>query len=203
MTEIHTPAFPEHVLFVPDDVLAPARRPRSYTAALRKYFAEFIYGGIDGGVTTFAVVAAATGGGLSGRVIIILGIANLLADGFAMSIGAYLAAKTNEQTEAEATPRPDAKRAVHVGLVTFLAFFLMGSLPLLWYAGNRFFGLGGDPFVWSSVITGAGFSVIGYLKARVIGGNGWRCALETLLLGSLAAAMAFVVGHLVEVAIKG
>lgn len=200
MTEIQSPVLPEHVLFAPQDVLAPVRSTRSYTAVLRKYFAEFIYGGIDGGVTTFAVVAAATGGGLNGRVIIILGIANLLADGFAMSIGAYLAAKTNEQAE-EGASLP-MKRAVHVGLVTFLAFFLMGSLPLLWYAGNMFFGLGGDPFLWSSVITGLGFAVVGYLKARVIGGLGLRCALETLLLGSLAAGMAFVVGHLVEVAIK-
>lgn len=171
---------------------------RSLTGVLRKYFAEFIYGGIDGGVTTFAVVAAATGGGLSNRVIIILGIANLLADGFAMSIGAYLSAKTSGSADEAVRSGAERKHPVRVGLVTFAAFFLMGSLPLLWYAAGEFFGRAADPFFWSSAITGLGFLGIGALKARVVGGNGWRCAAETLLLGSMAAAVAFYVGGLVE-----
>lgn len=58
------------------------------------YLGEFVYGGIDGSVTTFAVVAGAVGAGLDSAVIIILGFANLLADGFAMSIGAYLSSKS-------------------------------------------------------------------------------------------------------------
>jgi VIT1/CCC1 family predicted Fe2+/Mn2+ transporter len=58
------------------------------------YLGEFVYGGIDGCVTTFAVVAGSVGAGLDMNVIIILGFANLLADGFAMSIGAYLSAKS-------------------------------------------------------------------------------------------------------------
>lgn len=63
---------------------------------LEKYLGEFVYGGIDGCVTTFAVVTGAVGAGLSDRVIIILGFANLLADGFAMSVGAYLSNKAEE-----------------------------------------------------------------------------------------------------------
>lgn len=55
---------------------------------------ELVYGGIDGSVTTFAVVSAAAGAGLSTAVILILGLANLVADGFAMSVGAYLSKKT-------------------------------------------------------------------------------------------------------------
>ncbi len=58
------------------------------------YLGEFVYGAIDGTVTTFAVVSGAVGAGLENSVIIILGFANLLADGFAMSVGAYLSAKT-------------------------------------------------------------------------------------------------------------
>ncbi|MCA0133377.1 VIT1/CCC1 transporter family protein [Winogradskyella alexanderae] len=61
---------------------------------IQKYLGEIVYGGIDGAVTTFAVVSGAVGAGLSNSVIIILGFANLLADGFAMSIGAYLSAKS-------------------------------------------------------------------------------------------------------------
>lgn len=58
------------------------------------YLGEFVYGGIDGSVTTFAVVAGSVGAGLDSVIIIILGFANLLADGFAMSVGAYLSTKS-------------------------------------------------------------------------------------------------------------
>ncbi len=61
-----------------------------------KYLGEFVYGGIDGCVTTFAVVAGSVGAGLDSAVIIILGFANLLADGFAMSVGAYLSTKSEK-----------------------------------------------------------------------------------------------------------
>nr|WP_299341838.1 VIT1/CCC1 transporter family protein [Allomuricauda sp.] len=61
-----------------------------------KYLGEFVYGGIDGCVTTFAVVAGSVGAGLESSVIIILGFANLLADGFAMSIGAYLSTQSEK-----------------------------------------------------------------------------------------------------------
>lgn len=50
---------------------------------------DFIYGGIDGAVTTFAVVAGVVGANLSTPVILILGFANLLADGFSMAVGKY------------------------------------------------------------------------------------------------------------------
>ncbi len=60
------------------------------------YLGEFVYGGIDGCITTFAVVAGAVGAGLESSIIIILGFANLFADGFAMSIGAYLSSKSEK-----------------------------------------------------------------------------------------------------------
>lgn len=58
------------------------------------YLRDWIYGGIDGSVTTFAIVAGAIGGELSIGVIIILGIANLVADGFSMAAGNYLGTKS-------------------------------------------------------------------------------------------------------------
>jgi VIT1/CCC1 family predicted Fe2+/Mn2+ transporter len=70
----------------------------SFTKRFENYLGEFVYGGIDGSITTFAVVAGAVGAGLDSAIIIILGFANLLADGLAMSIGAYLAAKTQNET---------------------------------------------------------------------------------------------------------
>ncbi len=65
-------------------------------SSYQEYLPEFIYGGIDGSVTTFAVVAGATGAGLSTSIVIILGFANLIADGFSMSVGAYLASKSEK-----------------------------------------------------------------------------------------------------------
>lgn len=61
------------------------------------YLGEFVYGGIDGSVTTFAVVAGSAGANLESSIIIILGFANLIADGFAMSVGSYLSTKSEKQ----------------------------------------------------------------------------------------------------------
>lgn len=59
-----------------------------------KYIAPAIYGASDGIVTTFAVVAGVTGAQLDPKVILILGFANLFADGFSMAIGDYLSEKS-------------------------------------------------------------------------------------------------------------
>lgn len=64
---------------------------------LQEYLSEFVYGGIDGAVTTFAVVAGGFGANLDSGIILILGFANLLADGFSMSVGAYLSAKSERE----------------------------------------------------------------------------------------------------------
>ncbi len=68
-----------------------------WLTSAQEYLGEFVYGGIDGSVTTFAVVAGAAGAGLSSSVVIILGFANLIADGFAMSVGAYLSTKAEKE----------------------------------------------------------------------------------------------------------
>lgn len=54
----------------------------------KRYIPEFVYGAVDGTVTTFAVVAASAGAGISSVVILILGVANLIADGFSMGSSA-------------------------------------------------------------------------------------------------------------------
>lgn len=65
------------------------------------FISEFVYGGIDGSVTTFAVVAGAAGAHLDSAVVLILGFANLIADGFAMSIGSYLSVKAEQEKYAK------------------------------------------------------------------------------------------------------
>ncbi len=57
------------------------------------YLRDWVYGGIDGTVTTFAVVAGVTGAALSTKALLILGIANLLADGFSMAAANYSGTK--------------------------------------------------------------------------------------------------------------
>jgi VIT1/CCC1 family predicted Fe2+/Mn2+ transporter len=58
---------------------------------------DFVYGATDGAVTTFAVVAGVIGASLSPSIVLILGFANLFADGFSMSIGNYLSEKTHRE----------------------------------------------------------------------------------------------------------
>jgi VIT1/CCC1 family predicted Fe2+/Mn2+ transporter len=57
------------------------------------HFEDFVYGAFDGSVTTFAIVAGAIGASLSPMVVVILGFANLFADGFAMAVGNYQATR--------------------------------------------------------------------------------------------------------------
>jgi len=84
-----------------------------------KYLGEMVYGGLDGIITTFAVVSGVAGAELGTEVVLILGLANLLADGFSMATGAYLSSKSEQeyyqrerQREAwEVTHFPEGERA--------------------------------------------------------------------------------------------
>jgi VIT1/CCC1 family predicted Fe2+/Mn2+ transporter len=60
------------------------------------YVRDFIYGGIDGAVTTFAIVSGVSGAELSTKIILILGFANLVADGFSMAASNYLATRAEQ-----------------------------------------------------------------------------------------------------------
>nr|WP_255610458.1 VIT1/CCC1 transporter family protein [Robertkochia sp. 3YJGBD-33] len=221
---------------------------------LEKYLGEFVYGGIDGCVTTFAVVAGAVGASLDSSVIIILGFANLLADGFAMSVGAFLSARSSadnyrkhrqiEYWEVENMPETEKEeiREIYrakgfdgalleqvtevitkdhdrwvdvmmkeelglvredkspflIGATTYLSFILIGLIPLVVYVWDHFQPVGKNLFLLSSVLTGGGFIIIGWLKAHVNQTGKLRGVAETLLLGAIAAAVSFYVGDLIE-----
>jgi VIT1/CCC1 family predicted Fe2+/Mn2+ transporter len=66
------------------------------------YLRDFIYGAVDGIVTTFAVVAGAAGAGLDERIVVILGMANLFADGFSMAVSNLLGTRAERQQRAHA-----------------------------------------------------------------------------------------------------
>lgn len=218
------------------------------------YLGEFVYGGIDGSVTTFAVVAGAAGAGLSSQVVIILGFANLIADGFAMSVGSYLSKKSEQQNfdkhkkveywevehlpekekeeireiyrnkgfegelleQVVATITADKDRWVDVmmkeelemmeeqrspltmGAVTFASFVSIGLIPLLIYVYDYVSPLHTNLFFISTAMTSAAFLFIGWLKTYVTQTSRWKGMLETLALGSAAAALSYVVGSWLE-----
>jgi len=70
---------------------------RLASATEHSYLGDFVLGAVDGTVTTFAVVAGVAGAGLGSGVAIILGLANLFADGFSMAAGNYLSTKAERQ----------------------------------------------------------------------------------------------------------
>lgn len=72
-------------------------RERLEAGRQHSYLGDAVLGGIDGCVTTFAVVAGAVGARFPIGVAIVLGLANLLADGFSMAAGNYQASKTERE----------------------------------------------------------------------------------------------------------
>ncbi|UJH68831.1 VIT1/CCC1 transporter family protein [Allomuricauda sp. SCSIO 65647] len=224
-----------------------------------KYLGEFVYGGIDGCVTTFAVVSGSVGAGLDSSIIIILGFANLLADGFAMSIGAYLSTKSEQDNynkhkqveywEVDNLPEMEKEeiREIYaakgfkgelleqvvniitsnkevwvntmmkeelqmikeerspfwIGATTYMSFILIGLIPLFIYVVDYISPLHQNLFVISSVLTALGFIVIGWLKTYVNQTSVLKGILETLILGGIAAVVAYFVGDFLEQLIVG
>ena len=74
---------------------------------MRWSLGDFVYGATDGAVTTFAVVAGVVGASLSPSIVLILGFANLLADGFSMAVGNYLATKAQREYIEKARKREE------------------------------------------------------------------------------------------------
>ena len=155
---------------------------------VRHYIRDLVYGANDGIITTFAVVAGVTGGALSSQTIIVVGVANLLADGLSMGVGNYLAIRAHESVlEVEALPQQEAFPWRH-GVATFLAFVAAGSIPLVPYMIPT---LTIGRFAASIVLTMLGLFTIGALRAMISNATWWRAGLEMFTLGMIVAAVAF------------
>jgi vacuolar iron transporter family protein len=141
-----------------------------------------VYGAVDGTVTTFAIVAGATGGDLTSATIIILGFANLFADGVSMSVSAYLSARSDTSTSSV------SKNPFSIALWTLVSFIGIGFIPLMPFV----FGIG--TFTLSCMLTGIAFLFIGSMKGLVSRTSIPFSALQTLALGTLAALIAYGVG---------
>jgi len=208
---------------------------------------DAIFGGIDGTVTTFAIVAGVQGAGLSAGIVVALGLANVLADGFSMAAGNYSGTKAIaddrrrlravEERHVRENPKgerdeleqilarkglhgrvlkeasamigenedqwialmmaeeyglpPVEERPIRAAVVIFSAFVIAGMFPIMPYL----LGLS-SAFSWSIGISALTFFGIGAIKARWSLTPWWRSGLETLLIGGVAAALAFGVGRL-------
>ena len=154
-----------------------------------RYLGEVVYGAHDGVITTFALVAGATGAALDQRVALILGFANLLADGISMAGGDYLAERSRHtafQGQGFSEPKPALQRA----LATFVAFELVGAVPLIaylvpWQQGR--FGL-------AIAASALALFTLGATRALVIRCHWVRSGLEMLTVGAAAGGAAYAIG---------
>jgi vacuolar iron transporter family protein len=222
-----------------------AIRARLAAGPRLSYLRDWVYGGIDGSVTTFAVVTGVMGAHLSPTVILILGVANLLGDGFSMAASNYSGTRTEREEqetlrlqekrhiaaapegereevrqifEAKGFSGEELERVVAVvtsneerwirfmlteeyglpsqirsasaaAISTFSAFLICGLVPLLSFVFRL-----PHPFTLSLAATLAVFFAIGSAKSRWLVISWWRAGLETLLIGSIAAALAYAAG---------
>lgn len=222
-----------------------------------EYLGNLVYGGLDGIITTFAVVSGVVGAELSPDVILILGLANLLADGFSMATGAYLSAKSEQEVyrrerqhvseqivdkpQAEKNllhetylqqgyPEEDARQLVEIishdpgrwvstmmaekllllpqkrkpileGVAAFTAFVIAGTVPLLIYFADLLFHFDlptATAFLFALALSGLALLALGAAKVFVTKRSAIRSAVEMLLVGGLAALVAFLVGTLLK-----
>jgi VIT1/CCC1 family predicted Fe2+/Mn2+ transporter len=163
-------------------------------ARTRHYLRDLVYGANDGIITTFAVVAGVSGGNLSVRAVLVVGVANLLADGLSMGVGNYLGIKSDESARrAERLPPREEHPARH-GAATFLAFALAGGIPLLPYLVPA---IEAWRFEASTAATLGALFGVGASRAFVTDVGWLRGGLEMLLLGILVALVAFYSGRVI------
>lgn len=163
---------------------------------MRHFLPDMVYGANDGLITTFAIVAGVTGAGLSMTVVLILGFSSLLADGFSMATSNYLAERTPAGDESQ-TGRTHAARHA---MVTFAGFVIPGVVPLLAYL----LPIAGDyRFTIAALMTLLMLFIIGVGRGLAAGLPAFRAGLEMLLIGALAAAVAYGVGALGALLVDG
>lgn len=154
------------------------------------YVGDLVYGANDGILTTFAVVAGVTGGALSAATVIVVGMANLLADGLSMGVGNYLGIRARESAlERQGRPEEEAQPARH-GLATFLAFVVAGSVPLVPYLVPG----SGDRFIPAACLAFGALFAVGAARSLVTASRWWISGFEMLGLGVLVAVVAYATG---------
>jgi VIT1/CCC1 family predicted Fe2+/Mn2+ transporter len=173
--------------------VSDAPRQARDRSVVRHYLPDLVYGANDGIITTFAVVSGVVGASLSERIIVILGFANLLADGFSMGASNFLA----RRSYADPDERADRTEATRHGAATLIGFVVAGVVPLVAYVAP----MSDDRrFAAAVALTLATLFTVG--AARVLVTRlGWiRSGLEMLCVGALAAGVAYSIGALAAAA---
>lgn len=157
----------------------------------RAHLPNIVYGANDGIVTTFAIVSGVVGAQLSNQVIVTLGFASLLADGFSMAASNYLSERSARVADGKTEPAAEPATAVRRGAVTFVSFVLAGSVALVAYVVP----LPADRRLPLAVaLTLATLFGIGAARGAVVQ-RGWlRTGVEMLLVGAAAAGVAYGIG---------
>ena len=174
-------------------------RPHGTLATLRHYIRDIVYGANDGVITTFAAVAGVEGGALPSAAVIVVGVANLIADGLSMGVGNYLSIRANESArEADNLPEEEAEPIRHA-IATFLAFVAAGTVPLLPYMA------GWPPAAQSASATaGTLLTLFGVGAARgvITGKRWWRTGAQMLALGVIVGLAAYAAGAVAARALR-
>src|SRR5689334_22890319 len=153
--------------------------PQGFTETARHYIRDLVYGANDGIITTFAVVSGVAGGALSSTAILVIGAANIAADGVSMGVGNLLAIRAHERVlEAQGLPEEESYPWKH-GVATLCAFVVAGAVPLIPYLLPL-------PAVSQGVVSlvatcGAQFG-LGVARASITEERWWKSGLETLAL---------------------
>jgi vacuolar iron transporter family protein len=159
-------------------------------ARFQAHLPEIIYGANDGIVTTFAIIAGVVGAGLSSSVILILGFASLLADGFSMGASDFLSTRSEFSPDGS---RPGVRKAARGGAVTFISFVVVGVVPLVVYLLPM---PQAAYFPAATVISALALFAVGAARALVSDLRWLRAGAEMLIVGAGAAAVAYGIGSL-------
>jgi len=170
--------------------------PERVRTALAYYIGDIVYGANDGIITTFAVISGAAGAGFSPIIIIVLGIANLIADGFSMGASKYLSLRSEQSLE---IARGGSRSPLADGLATFVSFVVIGTLPLIPFLVARD---GENTFLISSIATAVTLFLVGSARSLVIRKNPLIAGFEMLAVGGAAAIIAYALGSYVQAVIS-
>ena len=160
---------------------------------------DFVYGSIDGIITTFAVVSGVQGGGLESKIILILGFANMLADGFSMATSKYLSDKVEIDQALDSGDLNVDVDPIKGSISTFLAFISLGSIPLLAYVLQPFLGYTAtQTFTLACILTSLALFFVGFMKGFFVNKSKIYEGIETMILGGVAALISYYVAFIFE-----
>ncbi len=168
--------------------------PNGMEDIARHYIRDLVYGANDGILTTFAVVAGVTGGTLSAGTVLVVGLANLFADGLSMGVGNYLGIQAEESVRATAGLAEREARPARHGAATFVAFVAAGAVPLAPYLTPD---ISTNRFGWATAAALATLFGVGAARALVTTDRWWKTGLQMLSLGAVVAIVAYGTGWLV------